>query len=338
MPATGRQSALPIVIVVAALVVLAVLAAFLPEAEKGPSVATPTGSPPPPTDTSTATPRPTRTDTATPTPTPTNTFTPLPPIIHVVKSGEVISIIARDYGVTTRALLEANGLQEDSILSIGQELVIPRPTPIAEPQATPETPSATGPAATPASTGESPLAPGEQIYIVESGDTLSDIAKKFNTSVNLLMSRNNITDPSLLSVGQDIIIPVGTPTPLPSPTFQPTRTPTLGPPYLTPALLWPPDGTVYRGEDATVLVQWTAVGYLLPEEWYVVRVRRGTEVVGEGWTKANAWRLPAELRPPAGAVDHRLTWQVLIMRQEGPEPGKGTVLVAAGETRWVEWY
>lgn len=338
MPADKRTSALPILIVVAALAVLAVLAAVLPEMKEEPSVATPTGSPPPPTDTPTVTPRPTRTYTFTPTPTSTNTFTPLPPIIYVVKSGDVLSIIARDHGVTTRALLEANNLSEDAIIQPGQELIIPRPTPTAEPQATPVIPSTTQAADTPVSTGEAPLASGEQIYIVESGDTLSGIAIKFDVSVNLLMNRNNITDPSLLRVGQTIIIPVGTPTPSPSPTLQPTRTPTLGPPYPAPALLWPPDGTVYRGEDATVLVQWTAVGYLRADEWYVVRVRRGGEVVGEGWTKANAWRLPAELRPPADAADHRLAWEVLITRQEGLDTGKGTVLVPAGETRWLEWY
>lgn len=338
MSANGRHSALPIIIVVLLLIVLAVLAAVLPNMEEGPSVATPTGSPPPPTNTPTMTLRPTRTDTATPTPTATNTFTPLPPIIHVVVGGESVGIIAKQYGVTERSVLEANGLESESIIQIGQELIIPRPTPTAAPQTTPETPSPTQAAQTPAGTDETPLSPGEQVYTVESGDTLSGIASKFSTSVNLLMSRNNIKDPSLLRVGQQIVIPIGTPTPLPSPTFQPTRTPTPGPPYAAPALLWPPDGTVYRGETATVFVQWTAVGYLRPDEWYVVRVRRGGEVVGEEWTKANAWRLPAELRPPASASDHRLAWEVFVMRQDGLDPGKGSVLVQAGETRWLEWY
>ena len=333
-----RESALPIIIVVVALVVLALLAAFLPKAAQGPSVATSTGSPPPPSSTPTVTPRPTRTPTSTLTPTPTDTFTPLPPIIHVVVKGESVGIIAKQYGVTERSVLEANGLESESIIQIGQKLIIPHPTPTLEPQATAVTPAPTEPAGTPAATGEAPLAPGEQVYTVESGDTLSGIAKKFGTTVNLLMSRNGIKDPSLLSVGQTLVIPVGTPTPLPSPTFRPTQTPTVGPPYSAPTLLWPPDGTVYRGEQATVLVQWTAVGYLLSDEWYVVRVRRGGEVIGEEWTKANAWRLSAELRPPASAADHHLTWEVLIMRQEGLEPGKGTVLVPAAATRWLEWY
>jgi len=336
--ASRLQAALPVIIVVFALALLAGLAAFLPKAAKGPSIATPTGSAPASTGTPAATLRPTRTLTFTPQPTPTNTFTPLPPIIHTVQKGEVIGAIAKQYGVTIRAILDANGLKdEDAIIRVGQQLIIPRPTPTAQPQATPETPGVT-PAVTSASTGAPPVAPGEQVYTVESGDTLSGIAAKFNVTVNLLMSRNNIKDPSLLRAGQTIIIPAGTPTPLPTPTFRPTSTAMSGPPYSAPALLWPPSGTVYRGTDKPVLLQWAAVGFLARDEWYVVRVRRGGEVIGEEWTKANAWRLPAELRPAPDAADHRLMWEVLIMRQEGLEPGKGTVIVPARETRWVEWY
>lgn len=336
MDARQRESALPIAVVLVALVALTALAAILPRTAEQPAVATATPRAVA-TETPSPSPRPTRTPSPTATMTPSPTFTPLPPIIHVVAKGESAGIIARQYGVSERAVLEANGLQPDSIIRIGQELIIPRPTPTPEPPAT-QAPQAGSPASTPPATGSPALAPGEQTYTVQSGDTLSDIAKKVSSNVNLLMSRNNIKDPSLLRVGQVIIIPAGTPTPLPTPTFRPTSTPTPGPPYGPPALLWPPDGTVFRGESAVVLVQWASLGLLAPDEWYVVRVRQGGRVVGEQWTKANAWRLPAALRPPADAPDHRLTWEVLVMRQKGPEPGEGTALVAAGGSRYLEWY
>ncbi len=335
MGAQQRESALPIALVLAALVALTALAAILPRAAEQPAVAPPATAMDTVAESPSPSPRPTRTPSPTATPTPTQTFTPLPPLIHVVQKGESVGIIAKQYGVPERAVLEANGLQADSIIRIGQELIIPQPTP--EPAATPPQ-QATLPVSTPSAPSAAALAPGEQAYIVESGDTLSDIAKKFNTSVNLLMTRNNIKDPSLLRVGQTIVIPAGTPTPLPTPTFRPTGTPTPGPPYEPPVLLWPPNGAVFRGERANVFVQWASVGLLAADEWYVVRVYRSDNLVGEKWTKANAWRLPAELRPPADAADHRLAWQVLVMRQDGPEPGKGTVLVPAGETRYLEWY
>jgi murein DD-endopeptidase MepM/ murein hydrolase activator NlpD len=45
------------------------------------------------------------------------------------------------------------------------------------------------------------------VYIVQSGDTLYSISARFNISINDLMQANNITDPNLLAVGQQLIIP-----------------------------------------------------------------------------------------------------------------------------------
>ena len=45
------------------------------------------------------------------------------------------------------------------------------------------------------------------IYIVQSGDTLSSIASRFNISVADLMDANGISDPNLLAVGQELVIP-----------------------------------------------------------------------------------------------------------------------------------
>lgn len=48
----------------------------------------------------------------------------------------------------------------------------------------------------------------EFTYVVQPGDTLFLIAKKFNTSVNAIITRNNIVNPSLIYPGQILIIPV----------------------------------------------------------------------------------------------------------------------------------
>jgi LysM repeat protein len=47
-------------------------------------------------------------------------------VVHVVQPGEYLEIIAERYGVTVRAIKEANGLTSDVIYP-GQELVIPVP-------------------------------------------------------------------------------------------------------------------------------------------------------------------------------------------------------------------
>ena len=45
------------------------------------------------------------------------------------------------------------------------------------------------------------------IYIVQPGDTLSSIASRFNISIPELMDANGLSDPNLLSAGQELIIP-----------------------------------------------------------------------------------------------------------------------------------
>lgn len=48
---------------------------------------------------------------------------------------------------------------------------------------------------------------GGPVYIVQSGDTLSSIAERFNVTLDALMQANNITNPDLLAAGQPLTIP-----------------------------------------------------------------------------------------------------------------------------------
>lgn len=43
-------------------------------------------------------------------------------------------------------------------------------------------------------------------YVVQYGDTLGAIAKKYNVTVEQLMKWNNIQNPDILMVGQQLII------------------------------------------------------------------------------------------------------------------------------------
>jgi len=84
------------------------------------------------------------------------------------------------------------------------------PGPTAAPtssQASPmPTPTPAPPASAPPSTPTS--APtGSRQYKVKSGDTLSGIAATFGTTVKILKQLNGISDPSLIRVGQVLIIP-----------------------------------------------------------------------------------------------------------------------------------
>ncbi len=57
--------------------------------------------------------------------------TPIPvaatPTIHIVQQGENLTQIARRYGVTVAAILQANNILDQDLIQPGQQLVIPLP-------------------------------------------------------------------------------------------------------------------------------------------------------------------------------------------------------------------
>ena len=102
---------------------------------------------------------------------------PLDSNYYTVKSGDSLWSISRKFGVSVSELKEANNLSSN-LLSIGQNLIIPGKVPEKE----------------------------SDEYVVQKGDTLYSIARKFNTTVDNLKSLNNITTDSL-AIGQILKIP-----------------------------------------------------------------------------------------------------------------------------------
>lgn len=62
---------------------------------------------------------------ATPSPRPATATPQSTPQVYVAKAGDSLSSIAARYGVTTQALMAANGLSNPNLINIGQVLVIP---------------------------------------------------------------------------------------------------------------------------------------------------------------------------------------------------------------------
>jgi murein DD-endopeptidase MepM/ murein hydrolase activator NlpD len=118
-------------------------------------------------------------------------------ITHVVQPGETLRSIAESYGTTVESLAALNNITDVNTIYVGQVLNITPPVETAVPTPTdapqPDTISA-------------PVS-GTMLYTVQAGETLFRIATRFGISVNELATANNITDPSLIFAGQQLIIP-----------------------------------------------------------------------------------------------------------------------------------
>ena len=106
--------------------------------------------------------------------------------IYVVKSGDALSRIAANQGVTLSALRAANNLSGD-LIRVGQKLVIPN--------------------GRKSSIASSPLRKQGLQIVVAPGDTVSSIAIGYNVSAKDLILHNDIQNPARINPGQTLFIP-----------------------------------------------------------------------------------------------------------------------------------
>jgi len=118
---------------------------------------------------------------------------------YTVKPGDTISAIAQQYGVTTLAIIEANGLANPNFIVSGQELIIPdRPSSPVWDIPTPEGPYV--------------------VHVVQPGDTTYTIAMQYGVTMDAIVEANNLENFRVVRIGKHLFIPgvVGTPTPVPA--------------------------------------------------------------------------------------------------------------------------
>lgn len=87
-------------------------------------------------------------------------------------------------------------------------------------------------------------------YVVQAGDTLSAIARRFETTVGVLMELNNLANPNVIYVGQTLIVRASAATPTPGSTV-PEATPTTAP---TPTVAATPVVTATATVTATPVI------------------------------------------------------------------------------------
>ncbi|MEO7123433.1 MAG: LysM peptidoglycan-binding domain-containing protein [Lacisediminihabitans sp.] len=114
---------------------------------------------------------------------------------YTILSGDTVGKIAAKFGVSTQAVLTANGLGNASIIYPGQTLSIPGSTPTAF-KAAPVS-FVTPIVSTPVTSS----------YVIKSGDTLSKIASKFGVSIQSILNANGMGWSSIIYAGRTITIP-----------------------------------------------------------------------------------------------------------------------------------
>ncbi|MCA9913183.1 MAG: LysM peptidoglycan-binding domain-containing protein [Anaerolineae bacterium] len=118
---------------------------------------------------------------------------------YIVQSGDNAFRIALNNNVSLDDLLSVNGLPAEPILQVGQVLVIPGCTAEEE---------VLVPTSEPNTNEESVRTPGDEIiHVVTSGETLLTIARQYGVTVNDIVNANDLPNPNVLDVGQELIIP-----------------------------------------------------------------------------------------------------------------------------------
>jgi len=118
------------------------------------------------------------------------------------------------YGSSIDSIAIANGLNENYLIFIGEELSIPVriPPPVTTTPTATFTPTVTPTPTATVEVGIIPVQPPTTVaqtntYRVQRGDTLGRIATQFNTTVVAIAQINGIANPNRIFVGQILILP-----------------------------------------------------------------------------------------------------------------------------------
>ena len=148
------------------------------------------------------------------------------PATYTVVHGDTVSAIAGRYGLSTASVLALNGLGWKSLIFPGQVLRLtkaaaqaaPAPAasttvdPVSSVSAAPTGQYVTTPAPVtvpvPAAPAPPPAAASTNgSYVIQRGDTITAIAKKFGVTVPAVLAANNLTASSIIYAGRTLVIP-----------------------------------------------------------------------------------------------------------------------------------
>ena len=131
-----------------------------------------------------------------------------------VQRGDTLFKIATRYGASMYAIASASGITNLNVIYVGQVLVIPcgpppAPAPVPPPM---------------------PRPPVSCIHVVQRGEWLSTIARRYGVSLWTMASANGLSNPNRIYPGQRLVIPGCRPWPPPPPPPPPPPLPPPPPP------------------------------------------------------------------------------------------------------------
>jgi murein DD-endopeptidase MepM/ murein hydrolase activator NlpD len=115
----------------------------------------------------------------------------------IVGTSDTLEVLARRYNVTPAAILQANGYKGPRTLSPGQQLIIPHSNAVVA------VPALASPATRPVVAAAAPAS----IHVVNRGDTLLGISRRYHVSVAELARANGIDKTARLRLGTKITVP-----------------------------------------------------------------------------------------------------------------------------------
>lgn len=303
-------------------------------------IAGPSVTPGPPTATLTPSPAPTAP--------PTDTLTPAPCARRVAAGDSLIGIIL---GCGHRGLeilptvMQLNGIQNQDLLQVGQEIIVPLPSPTRDPAAPDEsTPAGEIEAAAlaapptveiallafdPFAPTETPtLLPGLMWHIVQPDESMIAIALQYKTDAKALSDLNPEIEFLLcefgetfggpectvhLGQGQLIRVPAPTPTVTPIPTASGSETPTPTPSatFNAPIAQSPPNGA-FIAPFEPVTLRWVATGRLGADDFYRIALSNAeTGMRYTADTRELFFIIPDDWGPQ-DSNSHQFSWQISV--------------------------
>jgi len=122
---------------------------------------------------------------------------------YVVQPGDTLYSIALRFGVTANDIAAANDLSNPNLIFTGQQLTIPTDQPLPEPAIVVQNNDEND------DSDEKELSPAPpDVYVVQPGDTLNTIARRFKLPVTDIITANDIQNPDYITVGQQLVVPL----------------------------------------------------------------------------------------------------------------------------------